>query len=345
MSTSEISASEKSITNMSSSEISALQTPVSGRAISGRPISETTVSGQEIDAELISISCRESAPIREIFCSVQGEGPYVGARQAFVRFSGCNLKCKYCDTNFSNPGTCDYEKGEGSGSFEKVPNPISSRKLKDMLQPFKNLHSVSLTGGEPLLHANFIEELARAGLSAPLYLESNMTLPEQARKVKDRVAYVAGDFKLPEALGLESPQSREARKARENHIENTVECFKTLRKSKTRDCFCKIVISRDSDPASVVSAVDAIADYVSCVILQPETGIANPEAGTNTQPLATQTSVTQPSATQTTVTQPSVTQPSEMQSSVRTLIELQSILLEKIDTRIIPQTHRMWGCL
>ncbi|WP_048182588.1 7-carboxy-7-deazaguanine synthase QueE [Methanosarcina sp. MTP4] len=256
--------------------------------------------------------CRESAPIREIFCSVQGEGPYVGARQAFVRFFGCNLNCKYCDTDFSNPGTCDYEKGEGSGSFEKAQNPISALQLKDMLQPFKNLHSVSLTGGEPLLHTDFIEELDKLDLSAPLYLESNMTLPEQARKVKDRVAYVAGDFKLPEALGLENPEARETREA---HIENTIECFRTLRKSETRDCFCKIVVSRDSDPASVVSAVDAIAGYVSCVILQPETRIESPEVGINTQ------------------------------SSVRTLIELQSMLLEKIDTRIIPQTHRMWGCL
>jgi organic radical activating enzyme len=167
-----------------------------------------------------------------------------------------------------------------------------------------------------------------------------MTLPEQARKVKDRVAYVAGDFKLPEALGIESQKARvtrEAKGAREAHIENTVECFKILRKSETRDCFCKIVISGNSDPASVLSAVDAIAEYVSCVILQPETGMASLEAGTDMQSPATQSSVTQPSTTQ---LQPSATQP-----SVRTLIELQSMLLEKIDTRIIPQTHRMWGCL
>lgn len=269
-------------------------------------ISASEISQPEIPIPGISAPCRESAPIREIFCSVQGEGPYVGARQAFVRFSGCNLKCKYCDTEFSNPGTCDYEKTGGSSSFEKVPNPVSARQLKDMLQPFKNLHSVSLTGGEPLLYADFIGKL---DLSAPIYLETNMTLPEQAQKVKDRVAYVAGDFKLPEALSLKSQE------AREEHIENTVECFKILGKNQTRDCFCKIVMSRDSSPASVVSAVDAVAGYVSCVILQPETVMESRERGINAQ------------------------------SPVKTLIELQNMLLEKIDTRIIPQTHRMWGCL
>ena len=93
--------------------------------------------------------------------------------------------------------TCNYEKVEGSSIFEKIPNPVSVEKLEAMLQPFKKLHSVSLTGGEPLLHADFIKNL---NLSSPLYLESNMTLPKQAKKICEKVTYVAGDFKLPEAI-------------------------------------------------------------------------------------------------------------------------------------------------
>ncbi|MBN1405468.1 MAG: 7-carboxy-7-deazaguanine synthase QueE, partial [Candidatus Omnitrophica bacterium] len=39
-----------------------------------------------------------TANVLEIFSSIQGEGIYVGERQIFIRFAGCNLNCVYCDT-------------------------------------------------------------------------------------------------------------------------------------------------------------------------------------------------------------------------------------------------------
>ncbi|MDQ1254453.1 MAG: 7-carboxy-7-deazaguanine synthase [Euryarchaeota archaeon] len=248
----------------------------------------------------------EFSSVKEVFCSVQGEGPYVGTRQAFVRFSGCNLSCEYCDTDFANSAACNYENAEGSGIFEKIPNPVSIEKLEAMLQPFEKLHSISLTGGEPLLHANFIKNL---DLSYPLYLETNMTMPEQAKIICDKVAYVAGDFKLPEAIGRFCPEILET------HVENTIECFKLLRKNSSRDCFCKIIVGWNTNFESVISAVEYVADYVSCVILQPETQNGSADRVCSNQ------------------------------AYVQKILELQRNLLEMTDTRIIPQTHRMWGCL
>ena len=46
--------------------------------------------------------------IKEIFDSIQGEGPYVGEKQLFVRTTKCNLNCKYCDTDF----LCDENSKE-----------------------------------------------------------------------------------------------------------------------------------------------------------------------------------------------------------------------------------------
>ena len=40
--------------------------------------------------------------INEIFSSIQGEGPFVGYKQLFIRFCNCNLNCKYCDTEFKS---------------------------------------------------------------------------------------------------------------------------------------------------------------------------------------------------------------------------------------------------
>ena len=46
--------------------------------------------------------------IKEIFESIQGEGPFVGVNQLFLRFCGCNLNCNYCDTDFGMNGAKSY---------------------------------------------------------------------------------------------------------------------------------------------------------------------------------------------------------------------------------------------
>ncbi|MDD5613833.1 MAG: 7-carboxy-7-deazaguanine synthase QueE, partial [Candidatus Omnitrophica bacterium] len=75
------------------------------------------------------------AKISEIFYSVQGEGIYVGYPQIFIRFWGCNLKnCRYCDTQSK------YFKEYG----------IQDLKIEIELIK-KDCHSLSITGGEPLL--------------------------------------------------------------------------------------------------------------------------------------------------------------------------------------------------
>jgi len=236
------------------------------------------------------------ATLSEVFCSVQGEGPYVGFRQAFVRFAGCNLKCNYCDTPVGYPNICRFEAVPGSNDFRNVENPLNPEKVSEMIDSYSGLHSVSLTGGEPLMNVDFISSLKA---KVPLYLESNMTLPRMAKKVKDRISYVSGDVKLlPHSL-LEDP---------ELHIESTIECFRTLKVTKDRDCFCKIVVTKNTPADDIEGVVGAISGYISSLILQP------------------------------------VTQ-KDMQPEPGYLLKLQESFLSDIDTRIIPQTHKMWGCL
>ena len=73
-------------------------------------------------------------PVNEIFYSLQGEGAQVGLPMVFIRLSSCNLRCSYCDTDFS--------------SFA----PMSLEAILGELDSFPT-HNILWTGGElSLIH-------------------------------------------------------------------------------------------------------------------------------------------------------------------------------------------------
>jgi organic radical activating enzyme len=131
------------------------------------------------------------ARIQEIFTSLQGEGIFSGKRQLFVRFFGCNLRCAFCDT----PQPFADAKGYSIEELFAV--------IKDKATPV-SVHSVSLTGGEPLVQSDFLKailpRLKQAGYR--IYLDTNGTLPERLRQVVDYIDIVAMDIKLPSSTGL-----------------------------------------------------------------------------------------------------------------------------------------------
>ncbi len=100
--------------------------------------------------------------LAEVFYSVQGEGRLAGAPSVFIRTSGCNLRCVWCDT----PYTSWRPEGK-SWSVEKI-----CREAKK----YPTRHVV-LTGGEPLL-APEIEELTAAlkGAGAHITIETAATI-------------------------------------------------------------------------------------------------------------------------------------------------------------------------
>ena len=78
--------------------------------------------------------------INEIFYSLQGEGVTMGIPTAFVRLTGCNLRCDWCDTLFA------YDEGEEM-SIEEVIDAIEEMGTKQ----------VCVTGGEPLIQKQTID--------------------------------------------------------------------------------------------------------------------------------------------------------------------------------------------
>ena len=130
--------------------------------------------------------------INEIFDSVQGEGLYVGSRQLFVRFCECNLCCDFCDTEFKNG---------------KEYTPSSLLEYLTKAYNLEEFHSISLTGGEPLMNIDFLIEFLERYRQIPqrplVYLETNATLYDEFVKIKEFVDIVSADIKLKSATGLD----------------------------------------------------------------------------------------------------------------------------------------------
>lgn len=112
--------------------------------------------------------------ISEIFYSIQGESSYAGLPCVFVRLSGCNLRCNYCDAGYT------WEDGD--------PWNIDSIMEKVLSYP---CDLVEVTGGEPLLQENCSELLAKlVAQGKTVLLESNgsfsiNTLPDKVIAILD----------------------------------------------------------------------------------------------------------------------------------------------------------------
>ncbi|MEL7567944.1 MAG: 7-carboxy-7-deazaguanine synthase QueE [Dehalobacterium sp.] len=153
--------------------------------------------------------------VQEVFSSIQGEGIYVGVRQIFLRFIGCNLKCAYCDSHETQSRKNQMFRVEtepGQGKFAYYKNPVSPEKLLEIIMSFKpgKHHSLSLTGGEPLLQADFLQEfLPLFHRLCPVFLETNGTLPDHLVKVLPYIDIISMDIKLPSVTGCELWQQHE----------------------------------------------------------------------------------------------------------------------------------------
>jgi organic radical activating enzyme len=149
--------------------------------------------------------------ISEIFSSIQGEGLFAGRRQIFVRLTECNLDCRYCDTDFAISEFCRRETAPGSSLFMTLTQPVQLHTLLTLIDDWLVRlpgahHSVSLTGGEPLLHTDVLTEwLIPVRTRIPIHLETNGSLPAALARIKQQVDFISMDIKLPSTAGCSEP--------------------------------------------------------------------------------------------------------------------------------------------
>jgi len=190
----------------------------------------------------------------EIFSSFQGEGPYAGLRQVFIRLSGCHLRCVYCDTP---------ESWERSGTWTlrgaSRTNPVSVQETLEAVRSFGPHPSVSITGGEPVVQAEFVRELALGirNLGMTTYLDTSGTLADRLAVCADAIDTFAFDVKLPSCPGVRA-DAKDVRRC--------------LDLARGRDAFVKIVVLKETTPSDLEWAARVIPAEIP-VILQLATPV------------------------------------------------------------------------
>ena len=185
----------------------------------------------------------DKTKIAEIFDSIQGEGPYIGCRQLFIRFCGCNLLCDYCDTEFDR------------GEEYSIQSLVERVKTFDL----ESIHSVSLTGGEPLLHYQFLKEFLPElkKLNLKIYLETNGTLAGALKTIIDYVDIISMDFKLDSSAKIGDVYTQ--------HDE-----FLNVATQNNKDTFAKLVFDDSIEDYELKECLNLAKKYNIPVILQPK---------------------------------------------------------------------------
>ncbi len=187
--------------------------------------------------------------VAELFQSIQGEGKLVGVPSVFVRASGCNLRCTWCDTPHA--------------SWEPEGEDVAVQEIVLQAEAFKTRHVV-LTGGEPMIMTD-IAQLARA-LKASGH---HITIETAATVFKSLPLDLAS---LSPKLLNSTPWDREGGKfaaAHERQRINVAVIQQFIDSSP--DFQLKFVVSDEQDLAEIHSLLDRLQHWQpSDVLLMPE---------------------------------------------------------------------------
>ena len=182
--------------------------------------------------------------IKEIFTSIQGEGAYIGYPQLFIRFCECDFNCKYCETDYKPDGTSEL---------------YTANSLAERLKTFdtKNIHSICLTGGEPLIEIKFLKEFLR-NVTFPIFLETNATRCDELEEIINMVKYVSANIKLPSASG-------------ENDNFDKHDKFITTCRQAGKDVYMKVLFDETITDGEIEKCIDIAQKNNIELILQPVT--------------------------------------------------------------------------
>ncbi len=181
--------------------------------------------------------------IAEIFYSIQGEGALAGVPSVFVRSSGCNLRCSWCDTPYTS------WKPEGAD--------LSIAEILTQVQEFNARHVV-VTGGEPMIAsgvADLTQELRNAGKHITIETAGTVFAPVQCDLMS-----------ISPKLSNSTPEGEWAKQHDKLRIQ--IEVIKRL--MDLCDYQLKFVVAQPEDLGEIRGIVARAAAETGKVILMPE---------------------------------------------------------------------------
>lgn len=182
---------------------------------------------------------QEQLYLTEYFTSIQGESSFAGLPSIFIRLSTCNLRCTWCDTNYS------FRRGK-KYTFSKLFEAIDQSPAK----------TVCITGGEPLLQRNiypFMKALCDKNYTVTLETSGSLNIEEV-------------DSRVHTILDIKCPSSNMSHK---NYWEN-------LKKLKTRDEIKFVLLNQNDYEWAKMICQKYSLYHTQSVLFSPVHGILSP---------------------------------------------------------------------
>ncbi|WP_254534915.1 7-carboxy-7-deazaguanine synthase QueE [Halomarina litorea] len=197
-------------------------------------------------------------PVNELFYSLQGEGKLAGVPSVFVRTSGCNLRCWFCDSYHTS-----WEPTHAWMDFEGILAEVESHDGAD---------HVVLTGGEPLIHDASVELLERlADRGYHITVETNGTVFRDAP-----IDLASVSPKLASSTPTADRDPNGDGEWADRHEARRVDVEATARLCEQSDAQLKFVVTGPDDLPEIEGLVDRVREVSSApirdsdVLLMPE---------------------------------------------------------------------------
>ena len=190
--------------------------------------------------------------IAELFYSIQGEGMLVGVPSVFIRTSGCNLRCWWCDTPYT--------------SWEAEGDDLTPREIVEFVETNSTGHVV-VTGGEPLIAPEIVQltgMLKGAGQHITIETDGTVFAP-----------VICDLMSISPKLANSIPFKREGGRWAGRHDRLRIQPDVLRRLMRTCSYQLKFVVSSPDDLAEIRSLISQLEAETSRVVLMPEGTDAN----------------------------------------------------------------------